>query len=59
MNEVAVSDRMTQLRRGVLELCILQVLAPEASYGYEIVTKLEPFGPPAAARIRCTRCCAD
>ena len=48
MNGVELSDRITQLRRGVLELCILQVLAPEASYGYEIVTKLEPFGPLAA-----------
>src|SRR3954470_20102823 len=48
MNLVDTSDRMTQLRRGVLELCILQVLRPHASYGYEIVTKLETYGPLAA-----------
>jgi PadR family transcriptional regulator PadR len=48
MSDVVLSDRLTQLRRGVLELCILRVLTPEASYGYEIVTKLEPFGPLAA-----------
>jgi PadR family transcriptional regulator PadR len=48
MSDVVLSDRITQLRRGVLELCILHVLAPAASYGYEIVTKLEPFGPLAA-----------
>jgi PadR family transcriptional regulator PadR len=39
---------MSQLRRGVLELCILQVLSRGASYGYEIVTTLESLGPLAA-----------
>jgi len=38
----------SQLRRGVLELCILQVLRGEPSYGYEIVTTLETLGPLAA-----------
>jgi PadR family transcriptional regulator PadR len=38
----------TQLRRGVLELCILQILQHEPSYGYEIVTRLESLGPLAA-----------
>ena len=33
-------DWTSQLRRGVLELCVLRVLRDEASYGYEIVTKL-------------------
>ena len=31
------SDATSQLRRGVLELCILEVLKRDASYGYEIV----------------------
>jgi PadR family transcriptional regulator, regulatory protein PadR len=48
MSAVDLSGRITQLRRGVLELCILHTLTPEASYGYEIVTKLEPYGPLAA-----------
>ena len=39
---------MSQLRRGVLELCILQVLRRDPSYGYEIVTTLESLGPLAA-----------
>lgn len=42
------SDWTSQLRRGVLELCILQVLRQDASYGYEIVTTLGSLGPLAA-----------
>jgi PadR family transcriptional regulator PadR len=43
-----LGDWTSQLRRGVLELCILQVLRREPSYGYEIVTTLEALGPLAA-----------
>ena len=43
-----IGDWTSQLRRGVLELCILQVLRDEPSYGYEIVTTLEALGPLAA-----------
>jgi PadR family transcriptional regulator PadR len=42
------TDWTTQLRRGVLELCILEVLKRDASYGYEIVTTLDGLGPIAA-----------
>ena len=45
---VDTADWSSQLRRGVLELCILQVLRHEASYGYEIVTTLGDLGPLAA-----------
>lgn len=38
----------SQLRRGVLELCILQVLRHAPSYGYELVTTLGDLGPLAA-----------
>lgn len=38
----------SQVRRGVLELCVLRLLQDEPSYGYEIVTKLADFGPLAA-----------
>lgn len=38
----------SQLRRGVLELCILRLLRDDANYGYEIVTTLASFGPLAA-----------
>ena len=41
-------DWTSQLRRGVLELCVLRVLRDEASYGYEIVTTLDTLGPLAA-----------
>jgi PadR family transcriptional regulator PadR len=44
----AIADWTSQLRRGVLELCILQLLRRDPSYGYEIVTRLEALGPLAA-----------
>jgi PadR family transcriptional regulator PadR len=43
-----LTDWTSQLRRGVLELCILQVLKDDASYGYQIVTTLAELGPLAA-----------
>lgn len=44
----STSDWSSQLRRGVLELCILQILRRSSSYGYEIVTTLGALGPLAA-----------
>ena len=35
-----VSDWNSQIRRGLLELCILALLERGPSYGYEIVTRL-------------------
>jgi PadR family transcriptional regulator PadR len=43
-----LSEWTSQLRRGVLELCILHLLQDGPSYGYEIVTKLEGLGPLSA-----------
>ena len=64
--QVAPSGEWTsQLRRGVLELCILQVLHNQPSYGYEIVTTLESLGPlasgentvyPLLRRLKTDRC---
>jgi PadR family transcriptional regulator PadR len=48
LSSSALGDWTSQLRRGVLELCILRLLAVESSYGYEIVTALDEFGPLAA-----------
>ncbi|MDZ4776124.1 MAG: PadR family transcriptional regulator [Alphaproteobacteria bacterium] len=48
MPEHPTSDWTSQLRRGVLELCVLSLLRTRESYGYEIVTTLERFGPLAA-----------
>ncbi len=48
MNSSALGDWTSQLRRGVLELCILRLLSEEPSYGYEIVTALDAFRPLAA-----------
>jgi PadR family transcriptional regulator PadR len=42
------SDWTSQLRRGVLELCVLKLVRKDPSYGYEIVTTLETLGPLAA-----------
>lgn len=44
-----LNDWTSQLRRGVLELCLLQVLRDEPSYGYEIVSRLESLGPLASS----------
>jgi PadR family transcriptional regulator PadR len=43
-----MADWTSQLRRGVLELCVLHMLRGEPSYGYEIVTTLNVLGPLAA-----------
>ena len=37
-------ERSSQLLKGVLDMCLLAVIAEEASYGYEMVRKLEARG---------------
>lgn len=37
-------DRSTQLLKGVLDMCLLSVIAEEPSYGYEMVRKLTERG---------------
>ena len=65
MSVSAPGEWTSQLRRGVLELCILQVLHHQPSYGYEIVTTLESLGPlasgentvyPLLRRLKTDRC---
>ena len=48
MTSSALGDWTSQLRRGVLELCILRLLSANPNYGYEIVTTLDRFTPLAA-----------
>ena len=48
MTESASSDWTSQLRRGVLELCVLNLLRDQPTYGYELVTTLNTLGPLAA-----------
>jgi len=38
------SDRSSQLLKGVLDMCLLAVIAEEPSYGYEMVRKLMDRG---------------
>ncbi len=45
MGKDAPSEWVSQLRRGVLELCVLRFLAGAPSYGYEIVTAFDGKGP--------------
>lgn len=45
MTEAASTEWTSQLRRGVLELCVLRLLRDEPNYGYEIVTTLQALGP--------------
>ena len=46
--ESAPGEWTSQLRRGVLELCVLRMLRDEPRYGYEIVSSLDTMGPLAA-----------
>lgn len=43
MSSSESADWIAQLRRGVLELCILRLLARAPNYGYEIVSSLERY----------------
>jgi PadR family transcriptional regulator len=38
------SDRHTQLLRGVLDMCLLALLAREPAHGYELVRRVETAG---------------
>ncbi|MGH8945848.1 MAG: PadR family transcriptional regulator [Acidimicrobiia bacterium] len=40
----ASRDRSSQLLHGVLDMCLLSVIDEEASYGYEMVSKLRERG---------------
>ncbi|NQV05687.1 PadR family transcriptional regulator [bacterium] len=37
-------ERSSQLLKGVLEMCLLAIIAEEPSYGYEMARKLESRG---------------
>lgn len=37
-------ERSSQLLKGVLDMCLLAVIAEEPSYGYEMARKLESRG---------------
>ena len=37
-------DRSSQLLKGVLDMCLLSLIAEEPSYGYEMAAKLEERG---------------
>ena len=47
-NEDSAAEWAAQLRRGVLELCVLGAIAEEPRYGYELVTALAATAPLAA-----------
>jgi PadR family transcriptional regulator PadR len=40
----AGQDRSTQLLHGVLDMCLMSIIAEEPSYGYEMVRKLRRRG---------------
>jgi PadR family transcriptional regulator PadR len=39
-----VEDRQTQLLRGVLDMCLLALVAKEPGHGYELVRRVEAAG---------------
>ncbi|MET3851587.1 MULTISPECIES: PadR family transcriptional regulator [unclassified Paenibacillus] len=40
-----MSEWTSQVRRGILEYCILQLIAMQPRYGYELVTLLDQWEP--------------
>ncbi len=40
---VVEDSGITQLRRGVLEFCVLAILEKESTYGFDLVSKLSAF----------------
>ena len=47
--DVGGRDWLAQARRGVLELCVLQLIGQQPRYGYELTTMLAQFGQVLAA----------
>jgi PadR family transcriptional regulator PadR len=47
--DVGGRDWLAQARRGVLELCVLQLIGQQARYGYELTTMLAQSGQVLAA----------
>ncbi len=44
----SLGDWTSQLRRGVLELCVLRLIDRRPHYGYELVSALDQFAPLAS-----------
>jgi len=44
----SLGDWTSQLRRGVLELCVLRLIDGRPHYGYELVSALDQFAPLAS-----------
>jgi PadR family transcriptional regulator PadR len=42
-------DWLAQARRGVIELCVLSLIARQPQYGYQLATALAELGKPLAA----------
>jgi PadR family transcriptional regulator len=45
----AARDWLAQARRGVIELCVLSLIAHQPRYGYQLSTALAELGKPLAA----------
>lgn len=43
-NEVIILDNLTEMLKGVLEGCVLEIIKREETYGYEITRKLNALG---------------
>ena len=44
--EVFVTDNLTEMLKGVLEGCVLEIISRGETYGYEITRKLNSLGFP-------------
>lgn len=51
---MTIADWLTQIRRGLLEYCILTMIRKERVYGYDLIARLnshEPFSAVAAGTV--------
>jgi PadR family transcriptional regulator PadR len=49
VGDVDGRDWLAQARRGVIELCVLSLIAQQPRYGYQLATALAELGKPLAA----------
>jgi PadR family transcriptional regulator PadR len=49
VQETGGRDWLAQARRGVIELCVLSLIAQAPRYGYQLATALAELGKPLAA----------
>lgn len=50
-------DDLTEMLKGTLEGCVLEIIGNEETYGYAITRQLNELASPTSSRGRCTPSC--